>query len=460
MNYNLLRENWIPVLWQDGLAGRVGVIDGLLHAHRIRQIALASPLDVFAVHRFMLTLLYWKAPQGGSVEEARKGMLDGKRIPKAVVEAIVKGAHRFDLFDKDAPFLQDLSVSSAKAEKSAGSFFAELASGTNIAHFHHGDDERLQLCCPCAALGLLRVVPWTQAGGAGLAPSVHGAPPIMALAIGDSLAATLGLNLVPLECEPGEPRWSGHFEPTDPTKPIGYLEALTWNPRRICLPALGRGTCWYCGQTGVPAVGPGIVYLKNENVKARKRGSRAVPFEWNDPAAFYSDDGHKTVKSADERAAKDNRDLRWLTDSKSSVVTANKDHRHWFLIVPCTNPANNKTFDHRLIETQSLSSDAISRMVPVTQPRSTPRALDGWAFPALTSARLKWGPCGIGHGLLIDPAHPRGGEPNMANSELRTPPTPNFELRSRPHAYSGRSGSRTPRVSLTSQCPTAPSGVC
>ena len=79
----------------------------------------------------------------------------------------------------------------------------------------------------------------------------------------------------------------------------------------------------------------------------------------------------------------------------------------------------------------------------------------------------------------IEPAL-RGGEPNMANSELRTPPTPNFELqvvptrvgvkrrrsasescqRSRPHAYSGRSGSRTPRVSLTFQCPTAPSGVC
>lgn len=52
MNYDLLEEHWIPVLYNDGAFKRVGILDALTHASRIRQIALASPLDLFAVHGF------------------------------------------------------------------------------------------------------------------------------------------------------------------------------------------------------------------------------------------------------------------------------------------------------------------------------------------------------------------------------------------------------------------------
>ncbi len=274
MNYNLLEEKWIPVLRIDGSPDRVGVIEALAKAREIREIVLASPLDSFAVHRFMLTLLYWKAALPGDVDRVRESLLSDGKIPAAVLDGIEKEKCRFNLFDENMPFLQDPTARTDKKSerKSAGSLFAELATGTNIAHFHHGDDEALRLCLPCAVLGILRVVPWSQAGGAGLTPSVHNAPPIMAVAVGDSLAMTLRLNFVPLEGKPGYPAWSGHFKPSSPVAPIPFLEALTWNPRRILLPTPSSGVCWYCGQRGGPTVGPRIVYLKNEETKGNKKG--------------------------------------------------------------------------------------------------------------------------------------------------------------------------------------------
>ncbi|MGO8813939.1 MAG: type I-E CRISPR-associated protein Cse1/CasA [Terriglobia bacterium] len=381
MDYNLLKENWIPVLWKDGNTNRVGVIEALGCAGEIWCIALASPLDLFAVHRFMLTLLYWKADLAGGVERVRESLLKGEKLPSPVLNGISKEARCFDLFDDKSPFLQDPTVRDAEERKSAGSLFSELATGTNIAHFHHGNDENLRLCLPCATLGILRLVPWSQSGGSGLTPSIHNAPPIMALATGDNLAVTLGLNLVPQDIDPGEAKWSGHFKPADSTKPIASLEAFTWNPRRVLLPAPEIGICCYCGQADVLTLGPGIVYLKNADTKANKQNGKGVPFTWRDPSAFYRDDDYKTVKSAREDRAIDNQDLGSLENSKSLVVKTNQAHNRWGLIVPCTNPANNKTFDHRLVQLASLSSAAITGMLHTGQPPTNSQGLNGWDVP-------------------------------------------------------------------------------
>lgn len=166
LKYSLLEGRWIPVLWADGTYGRVGIKKAFEEAGDIRQIAASNPMDVFAVHRFLLTLLYWKADLAGGVEGVRVSLLAGES-PSAVLDGIEKEAHYFDLFDGKTPFMQDPSVAGTKEKKSAGELFAELSKATNIAHFHHGDDENLRLCLPCAAVGLLRVIPWTQSGDRG-----------------------------------------------------------------------------------------------------------------------------------------------------------------------------------------------------------------------------------------------------------------------------------------------------
>jgi CRISPR system Cascade subunit CasA len=59
MNFNLLDEDWIPVLYRDGRWERIGIRKALKDAARIRQLAASNPMDRVAILRFLLALLYW-----------------------------------------------------------------------------------------------------------------------------------------------------------------------------------------------------------------------------------------------------------------------------------------------------------------------------------------------------------------------------------------------------------------
>ena len=83
---------------RDGNYRRVPVTGALKQARGIRCITFASPLDLFAVHRFLLTLLYWKADLAGGVQGLRDSLLKGA-VPAEVLNAIGNEACRFDLFD-------------------------------------------------------------------------------------------------------------------------------------------------------------------------------------------------------------------------------------------------------------------------------------------------------------------------------------------------------------------------
>ncbi len=53
-SFNLLVERWIPVLMNNGIARRVGIIEALANAGRIRQIAASNPMDNVALMRYMM----------------------------------------------------------------------------------------------------------------------------------------------------------------------------------------------------------------------------------------------------------------------------------------------------------------------------------------------------------------------------------------------------------------------
>lgn len=386
VDWNVLTSLWLDVMTVDANAQVCSPLEALNQASTIHCIALASPLDLFAAHRFLLTLLYWKADAAGGVKQVRESLLNGE-VPRLVLDTIEEESACFRLFDDKRPFLQDPSVRDEQSRKSAGSLFAEFASGTNIAHFHHGDDKKMCLCLRCATLGMLRLIPWTQSGGSGLTPSVHNAPPIMAIAQGENLAITLGLNLVPFSGEAGSAKWTGHFAPDNKDAAIPYLEALTWNPRRVNLPLVqGAQVCWGCGRPGTVEVGQ-IVYLKNEETKTKKdKNKKSMPWVWQDPAAFYAADMRYTaIKSTRGRLAATGSDLRPLQDNdkvpKATVVVHNPEHRGWHLVIPSTNPANNKTFDHRLLYLPNISPETIRPTLTADSPVSSPQGLDGWAEP-------------------------------------------------------------------------------
>ena len=45
MNFNLIDEPWIPVLYHDGTWKRIGIRKALEDAGKIRQIAASNPTD-------------------------------------------------------------------------------------------------------------------------------------------------------------------------------------------------------------------------------------------------------------------------------------------------------------------------------------------------------------------------------------------------------------------------------
>ena len=350
-SWNALTSEWMECVSPRAKFSRVSPLEAIAKANGIHQLVGPNPLDVFAAHRFLLTLIYWIAEDAKAVSAIRTRLLQHD-VPTQLVKELKNAEAKFSVFDSKAPFLQDPKVVKAK-RSSAAYLFADMASGTNVAHFHHGDDKTSRLCLCCATQGLMRLVPWMQSGGAGLSPAVHGAPPMMPLAIGSNLCETLGLNLIPMNIAHGVPRWSGHFRPAGLR--VKVMEGLTWNARRIhLLEPNAPGECSRCGEKSLPTVGP-IVFEKNDACRAHAKRV------WRDPAAFYSlKNGlpFTTAKSGRESVAALGGDVQNLFQRtfgkkiamapSSLVVEANPTHKRWMVVIPCTD-GKSKTYDHRAV---------------------------------------------------------------------------------------------------------------
>lgn len=66
-DWNVLTSSWLEVQTINAEHRTISALEALKGAGSIRCIASSSPLDYFAAHRFLLTLLYWKADPAGGV---------------------------------------------------------------------------------------------------------------------------------------------------------------------------------------------------------------------------------------------------------------------------------------------------------------------------------------------------------------------------------------------------------
>lgn len=286
-DYNLLDEEWIPVLHHNGTAQRVGILRALEDADRIRQIAASNPMDRVAVLRFLLALLYW------CNEDTSVGVSENAvdSFPSNWFATLSANKECFDLLDSRRPFYQDLRLSDEfrkRAEEAVdkqtsrskpkhssdersrrvqeiiqGSFVAstnlmhDLPSATNIAHFRHIQDERDGMCLPCCALGLIRWSTAAPAGTAGAGQSmtagINGVTPTYSVPTGASLLATLLLAGPSAHAVQNDaPVWDG----ADEESPLGFLKGMTWRSRRVLLApldaygkrSLSPGRCCHCGE--------------------------------------------------------------------------------------------------------------------------------------------------------------------------------------------------------------------
>jgi len=247
VNYNLLDEKWLPVLWKDGKTDRVGIIEALKQADRIRQIAAGNPMDRVAILRFLLALLYWCKgilPDG-------EDSISGDLFPLSWFTKLNDNRDKFSLLGDGTRFYQCKSRSGKDEKLSANYLMQEVPTGINFWHFRHSTDKTNGLCPACCAMGLLRLPLFATSGGRTKPPGINAKPPIYVIPLGSSLAETLRLlwreepssNL-------GTPAWVKPDLLLPKTGEIPLLTGLTWLPRRVWLdnPEGPEADCVSCGR--------------------------------------------------------------------------------------------------------------------------------------------------------------------------------------------------------------------
>ena len=248
-SFDLRIEPWIPVVRLDGTRAELNLLDVLLQASELREISDPLPTVEFGLHRVLVALvLDVFQPTGlvglGDLRAARS--FDENRIRKYLFE---KYGDRFDLFHREFPFLQSAGMEN-EAEKPLAGILHPIPSGTNANHFHHAIESDFGICPAAAARLLTTIAPFTTAGGAGLSPSINGAPPWYVMPRGQNLFETICLNIPAdmglfRDAIGGTPPAWGNPKPvtSDRRTESGLAESLTWQPRRIQLIEGRSGKC-------------------------------------------------------------------------------------------------------------------------------------------------------------------------------------------------------------------------
>lgn len=282
VSFDLRVVPWIPVVRLDGSRDELNLIDAILQAPTLREISDPLPTVEFGLYRLLVAvILDIFAPDGLS---ALKELHDVGSFDDAAVREYFfkKYADRFDLFHGQYPFLQSAGMDAEPAKPLAG-LLHPIPSGTNANHFHHSHESEFSVCPAVAARLLTTIAPFTTAGGAGLSPSINGAPPWYVLPRGQNLFETLCLNLPADEglfryaVEGLPPAW-GNISPAPAGRKTeaSLLESLTWRPRRI---QLIPGTSGICSISGRET--PNLIRTMHFTA------GFGAGFPWTDPNAAY-----------------------------------------------------------------------------------------------------------------------------------------------------------------------------
>lgn len=245
--FNLLDRPWIPCVCADGKVELFSLQDTLQQAHRLHGIQGDSPLETAALYRLLLAVLHSSLRGPAKRSEWATLWKNGQWNSEPFSSYLSKWHDRFDLFHPQRPFYQ--SHSDKAKPKSVTSLVMDMAAGNQATLFDHHTEERgVVLSAAKAARSL--IVAHTFGLGGLVMPGVSftDAPwgrGMILLVEGNNLFETLCLNLLlypntSKNClestEADKPSWEQE-DPYSPNriKPLGYLDYLTWQNRRIFL---------------------------------------------------------------------------------------------------------------------------------------------------------------------------------------------------------------------------------
>ncbi len=290
-SFDALTEPWIPCVMLDGNHVDLSVMAVFAEAHTVREVVDSSPITTAGILRFLIAIMHDSLRLDDEDEWAEAwgaGRLDG-----AFLERLRHSCSgRFDLFHERHPFYQTgdaLPGDVPKAHrKSVGYLTMDAAAGGGVTHYSHAGEDDHAYCSRCCAKGLVTLPPFATSGGSGIKPSISGVPPVYVFPIGESLFFTLLLNYVlpnsrpSMQCDtdPG-PIWreDGVVVYKDERVTTGFIESLTWQPRRVRLIPDRGGECTRCGADS-PVLVRQMLFAQG-----RSR-SKDAPL-WQDPWAAY-----------------------------------------------------------------------------------------------------------------------------------------------------------------------------
>lgn len=248
-SFNLIDEPWIPCITGDEVS-ELGLRDVLSRAQDIDALAGLSPPESVAVHRLLLALL--QSIYRPMDEDHWQELWDAGLLDNEVNDYLDRWHHRFDLFDDERPFYQVAALPFEPYERSAVNLTLEWGAG-NQRFFSHAPPEHP--FTPAEAARHLLTYQAFASGGlvtheqgklpdkfADAAPLNRGA---VGLVQGGSLFETLLLNAIDYDASAktpdnteadDKPVWEDGevARPVDRT-PLGYLDWLTWQARRVRL---------------------------------------------------------------------------------------------------------------------------------------------------------------------------------------------------------------------------------
>lgn len=297
--FNLTEESWISCLMPDGTIKEFGLLETLTKAHEIKEISDDSPLIVVSLYRLLLAVLHRNFGPKDFEEWKnlwRKGFWNAEKL-KAYFES-ENCQNRFNLFDEERPFYQYPKVTKKGNVDSdklpIETLMQEKATGANATLFDHSFKSKQSVCSPAqAARYLIARHNFSLAGGVSYPFNLSNGILVKGfsvLATGNNLFETLALNLIvyyrdkpmPVQDADGisldKPFWERELlqEATEKDKegtvPLGYLDYLTWQSRRLkLLPEPDFRTVKFCQlqqnfrlQEGLNILDPFKVYVEGE----------------------------------------------------------------------------------------------------------------------------------------------------------------------------------------------------
>ena len=304
-SFNLIEQPWIPCVQANGQVQELSLRQTLTRSREFVAMTGDTPLETAAIYRLLLAVLHSALRGPSNAKSWQKIWSAGTLDAPWLHEYLDQWKHRFDLFDPQRPFYQ--AADERARPKSIISLVMEMASGNNASLFdHHIESEGAVLSVAKAARVLVTAQTFGLCGLSGMEQKFTDCPwarGVIFLVSGDTLFDLLVLNLATAIVQqripvtgPDQPAWeSDNPYLPDREVPLGYLDYLTWQNRRLLLIPEGEASAPTVSQfTFAPALRLSADVLdpmKHYRVD-EKRGNLVLRFDedralWRDSAALF-----------------------------------------------------------------------------------------------------------------------------------------------------------------------------